>query len=79
MPGQAGAVNKYFTAEGAFLWNVVVLTLLVPIEVALSWKDFPAMAEQLLRRLNRPHFKVDSFVFGQVAVTLECFATHVAG
>ena len=79
MPSQARAVYKYFTTERALFRDVVVFTLLVPVQIALSWKDFPAVTEQLLWRLDRPHLKVDAFVFGQVAVTLECFAAHVAG
>ena len=55
-------MNENLAAVSALLGLAVVLTLLVPVEVSLSAKDFATVAEQLLWRLNRSVFLMDALV-----------------
>lgn len=69
--GQAGTVDEDVSTEVAFLGLLVVLTFLVPVEVALGLEHLPAVAEELLLGLHRPVLLMDPFVLREVAVTLE--------
>ena len=51
----------------------------VPVQFSFGGKHFTTMAKQFLRRFNRPVGVMNSFVFTQIGMPFETFATNIAG
>ena len=77
MSGEGAGVNEDLQTEGAFLWFLVVLSLLVPVQVPLSLEYLPTVTEQLLLGLHLPVGLVDLLVLREVTMSLETFTTYI--
>ena len=51
----------------------------MPVQFSFGGKHFTTMAKQFLRRFNRPVGVMNSFVFTQIGMPFETFATNIAG
>jgi len=75
---QRRTVDENFETECAFLWLLVVFSLLVPVQVSLCLEHFSAMAEELFLWLHLPVGFMDFLMFREIAVPLEPFSTDIA-
>lgn len=78
VPCQRGTVDENFETECAFLWLLVVFSLLVPVQVSLCLEHFSTMAEELFLWLDLPVWFVNFLMFREIAMPLEPFSTDIA-
>jgi len=78
VPGQRRTVHENFETECAFLWLLVVFSLLVPVQVSLCLEHFSAMAEEFFLWLDLPVWFVNFLMFREIAMPLEPFSTDIA-
>jgi len=78
VPCQRRTVDENFETECAFLWLLVVFSLLVPVQVSLGLEHFTAMAEELFLWLHLSVWFVNFLMFREITMPLEPFSTDIA-
>ena len=75
---QRRTVDENFETECAFLWLLVMLSFLVPVQVSLGLEHFSTMAEEFFLWLHLPVGFMNFLMFREIAMPLEPFSTDIA-